>query len=94
MLDYWAAPIEALKSGKGDCEDYAIAKYMTLISMGIGAENLRITYVKATDFGQAHMVLAYYETLNEVPLILDNLNSNILPATKRPDLIPVYGFNG
>jgi len=92
--DYWASPIEFLSSNAGDCEDYAIAKYFTLTLMGIPIDRLRIVYVKAANLGQAHMVLAYYEALNQDPLILDNLNPMILPASKRPDLIPVYSFNG
>ena len=40
------------------------------------------------------MVLTYYATKRSVPLVLDNLISEIKPATQRPDLIPVYSFNG
>lgn len=92
--DYWASPIEFLISNAGDCEDFAIAKYFTLKAMGIEIDRLRITYVKAESLGQAHMVLAYYENQGQEPLILDNMNSKILSATKRPDLTPVFSFNG
>jgi len=94
QADYWTSPIELLISNAGDCEDFAIAKYFTLIAMGVEIERLRITYVKSEKRSQAHMVLAYYETSSKDPLILDNLNSKILPATKRPDLTPVFSFNG
>ena len=40
------------------------------------------------------MVLAYYPAPNEEPLILDNINMTILPASQRKDLLPIYGFNG
>lgn len=40
------------------------------------------------------MVLAYYETPGSIPLVLDNLDRQIKPATQRQDLIPVYSFNG
>jgi hypothetical protein len=40
------------------------------------------------------MVLAYYSTPGAEPLILDNLIDGIAPASKRPDLLPVFGFNG
>ncbi|MGB3725236.1 MAG: transglutaminase, partial [Glaciecola sp.] len=53
-----------------------------------------LMYVTATRPRQAHMVLAYYETPTSVPLVLDNLNKRILPASQRRDLIPVYSFNG
>ncbi len=92
--DYWASPVELLSTNGGDCEDYTIAKYFTLKAMGVPAENLRITYVKAVRLNQAHMVLAYYEKPNAEPLILDNMINEILPASKRTDLVPVYSFNG
>ena len=92
--DYWATPVELLATNGGDCEDYSIAKYFTLKTMGVPVEKLRITYVKAIRLNQAHMVLAYYETPGAEPLILDNLISDIKPASKRTDLVPVYSFNG
>lgn len=92
--DYWATPIEFLRKGAGDCEDYALAKYFTLREMGVPASQLRITYVKALQLNQAHMVVAWYATPDAVPLILDNLKTTILPATQRHDLLPVYSFNG
>ncbi|MBJ7223840.1 transglutaminase-like cysteine peptidase [Brenneria sp. L3-3C-1] len=92
--DYWASPIEALRKGAADCEDYAIAKYFTLRHLGVAGEKLRITYVKALRLNKAHMVLTYYPTPTAIPLVLDNLINNIQPATQRTDLLPVYSFNG
>lgn len=95
--DYWATPLEFLVSGAGDCEDFSIAKYFTLLELGVPDEKLLITYVKYTEYGgyeQAHMVLTYYETATSVPLVLDNINKEILPADKRKDLRPIYSFNG
>jgi predicted transglutaminase-like cysteine proteinase len=92
--DYWATPIETLGSNGGDCEDYSIGKYFSLTSLGMDTSKLRITYVKALDYDLAHMVLAYYKTPSSEPLILDNINKTILPASQRMDLLPVYSFNG
>ena len=92
--DYWATPVELLVTNGGDCEDYSIAKYVTLRAMGVPDDQLRITYVKALELNQAHMVLAWYETPDSEPLILDNLINEIRPASRRPDLEPVYSFNG
>lgn len=92
--DYWATPVELLARNAGDCEDYAIAKYFTLIAQGVDEDKLQISYVKAVELGQAHMVLAYYETPESIPLILDNIDPLIKPADQRPDLEPVYSFNG
>jgi len=92
--DYWATPVEFLSTNGGDCEDFSIAKYFTLRELGVPDEKLRITYVKALRLNQAHMVLAYYETPDSDPLILDNLIGKIRPASRRHDLLPVYSFNG
>lgn len=93
MEDYWATPVESLGSLAADCEDYAIAKYLTLKELGIPIDRLRITYVRALRLNEAHMVLAYYPTPDADPLILDNLNPVIRPASQRTDLEPVYSFN-
>jgi predicted transglutaminase-like cysteine proteinase len=100
--DYWATPVELLVHDRGDCEDYAIAKYFTLKKLGVAAEKLRVVYVHVDERtrrtragnglndGFAHMVLGYYETPTSSPLILDNLTRAIKPASERPDLKPVY----
>ncbi|MDI4633905.1 transglutaminase-like cysteine peptidase [Pelomonas sp. V22] len=93
--DYWASPLEALSKGAGDCEDYAIAKYFSLVSAGVAESRLRMVYVRAMLDGkpEAHMVLAYYAKPESVPLILDNLQGEVKPASQRPDLAPVFSFN-
>jgi predicted transglutaminase-like cysteine proteinase len=92
--DHWATPVETLETNGGDCEDFAIAKYMTLMAMGVSEEKLRLTYVKALRLNQAHMVLTYLATPASEPLVLDNLIPTIKPASQRPDLLPVYSLNG
>ncbi len=97
--DYWATPLELMGERAGDCEDYTIAKYLSLLQLGIANEQLRLIYVKAQIGGaqskifQAHMVLGYYPTPNAIPLILDSLLNTIEPASNRPDLRPVFSFN-
>lgn len=97
--DYWATPLETLGRGEGDCEDFAIAKYVTLKLLGIPSEKMRMTYVKARIGGpqsaivQAHMVLSYYPAPDDEPLVLDNLISDIRPASRRNDLTMIFGFN-
>ena len=96
QADYWATPLETLALGAGDCEDFSIAKYVTLLELGIPAHALRLVYVKAIRPGlapQAHMVLAWYETPGSSPMILDNINTLLLPAEQRGDLKPVFSFN-
>ncbi len=92
--DYWATRMEFLGKGAGDCEDFVIAKYFTLKQLGVPTKKLFFTYVKSIKLRQAHMVLTYYKKTTSIPLVLDNINKKILPATLRNDLIPVYSFNG
>ncbi|WP_420554168.1 transglutaminase-like cysteine peptidase [Neptuniibacter marinus] len=92
--DYWATPVEFLITNGGDCEDFSIAKYYTLKELGVPVEKMNLAYVKALEYNQAHMVLTYYPKQSAIPLVLDNINGTILPASKRPDLLHVYSFNG
>jgi len=95
VVDYWASPLETLARGAGDCEDFAIAKYFTLVASGVSQKKLRLVYVRAMDLGLAvpHMVLAYYPTPDADPWVLDNLVPGLRPASARPDLTPVFSFN-
>lgn len=92
--DYWATPLEFIGADGGDCEDFAIAKFFTLLALGVPENKMRITYVKALQLNQYHMVLAFYPQPNSVPLILDNLIGDIRRADVRTDLLPIYSFNG
>lgn len=99
VVDYWASPLEALSKGAGDCEDYAIGKYFALQAAGVPVSRMRLVYVRAMinqrglQVSQAHMVLAYYASPLADPLILDNLVEDVLPASRRTDLTPVFSFN-
>lgn len=97
--DYWATPLETLSQRRGDCEDFAIAKYFTLLKAGVPPSRLRLVYAKVFQNGtgsttsQAHMVLAYYSRPDRSPVILDNLSADVVPASTRTDLMPIFSFN-
>ena len=97
--DYWATPLEFMGRNAGDCEDFSIAKYITLLHMGVPNAKLRMIYVRARIGGagstksEAHMVLGYYANPADEPMVLDNLITNIRPASSRADLSPVFSFN-
>lgn len=94
--DYWATPLEFMGRGAGDCEDFSIAKYITLQMMGIKNEHLRLSYVRYKVGATppiAHMVLGYYPEPTSEPLILDNMISSVRLASMRTDLTPVFSFN-
>jgi len=84
--DYWATPKEFLITGYGDCEDYAIIKYYSLIKLGFDEKKLFITTVREKYSGGYHMVLSYFKNKNQSPLILDNLSFKVLNLKTRKDL--------
>ncbi len=91
--DYWATPKEFLLQGHGDCEDYAIAKYFTLLELGIKKENLYFSVVSVKGSKSLHMVLLYVEDKNQTPLVMDNLSSKVIFFNQRKDLTPNFAFN-
>ena len=91
--DYWATPAETIGSNGADCEDFTIAKYFLLKELGVPIARMRLTYVKSLRLNQPHMVLAYYARPDAEPLVLDNLEDTVRPASQRRDLLPVYSFN-
>lgn len=91
VTDHWQTQAESLKLGKGDCEDYALAKYQALKDLGVPEKELHVFYVKNRN-NIAHMVLLHTDSQNRSQ-VLDNESSLVLPLDKRKDLRPVYGFN-
>lgn len=99
VKDYWATPLEFIAKNGGDCEDFAIAKYFTLRKLNVTGSKLCLTYVRAYSTTKKltiipHLVLTYYPGPDVDPLVLDNLMADILPASRRTDLIPTYSFDG
>jgi predicted transglutaminase-like cysteine proteinase len=88
--DYWATPLEFLRHS-GDCEDYAIAKYVTLRQLGFSPEQLRLVVVRDVIRDLAHAVLAVY--VDEEVYILDNLTKAVLPQARIRQYVPYYSVN-
>ena len=84
--DHWASPKEFLTKGYGDCEDYVIIKYATLLKLGFDANKLYLTTVHELYTGGYHMVLSYFKEGLKSPLILDNLSFRVLELRKRKDI--------
>lgn len=89
--DYWASPIETLTKGAGDCEDYVLLKYFSLLISGVDQSKLKLLYGRTSY--SAHMVLLYYECASCDPLILDNLIDEINPLSARINITPVFTFD-
>jgi predicted transglutaminase-like cysteine proteinase len=91
--DYWMTPKEFLTIGRGDCEDYVIIKYFTLIKLGFDKKKLFFTTVYENHTNGYHMVLSYFKNKNKSPLILDNLSFKILSLKERKDLRADFFIN-
>jgi predicted transglutaminase-like cysteine proteinase len=91
VVDRWSAPLETLGSGRGDCEDYAIAKYVALGEAGIGENDLRLVIVRDLGLGEDHAVLAVRD--GEKWLVLDNRRLVLLKDGELQRTEPLFALN-
>ena len=94
--DYWATPGEFM-ARFGDCEDYAILKYLSLRRLGWKEKSLRVVAVKDLNLKIGHAVLVVFfkhpKTGQMLPLLLDNQIKKIVPANKVRHYQPVFSLN-
>lgn len=88
--DFWETPVELLRYG-GDCEDYAVAKYMALQALGVAVADMRVDVVDDRQLGVTHAVLLV--AADDDAYVLDNLTDEILPLEQTPFYRPVYAIN-
>ncbi|MBL8708451.1 MAG: transglutaminase-like cysteine peptidase [Rhodospirillaceae bacterium] len=90
LEDYWATPYQFLRKN-GDCEDYAIAKFMVLKALGVPMEDMRVVALQDLNLGVGHAVLVVYD--GDSPLLLDNQIKTVVPANTVKHYQPVYSIN-
>ena len=88
--DYWATPRQFFRK-HGDCEDYAIAKYLSLRALGVPIEDMRIVVLQDLNLGIPHAVLVVY--LGEEAFVLDNQIRQVVSAKQIFHYKPVYSIN-
>jgi predicted transglutaminase-like cysteine proteinase len=94
--DYWATPLSTFALRAGDCEDYAIAKYVALREIGFSTSDLRLVIVQDNESHQGHAVTAVrFHAVTAVRfegrwLVLDNLRSIIREDTEISRLTPLF----
>jgi predicted transglutaminase-like cysteine proteinase len=84
----WSSVLDILKSGSGDCRDYAIAKYAALLKAGVPPDRLRLIIVHKTGSPEYHMVAGVFE--DGQWLLLDNLTMLLVKDTDRRDYAPNF----
>jgi predicted transglutaminase-like cysteine proteinase len=88
--DYWATPFEFMANG-GDCEDFAISKFVSLRLLGVSADDMRIAVVYDHEMKMPHAVLAVYH--GDQTYILDNQEKSVKPSAKITRYDPIYSIN-
>ena len=83
--DRWSAPIDTFASGRGDCEDYAIAKYVALTEIGVAKEDVRLLIVRNIHARTDHALLAVRH--EDRWLLLDNRHFALVDAAEATDFV-------
>lgn len=89
--DYWATPMEFLARG-GDCEDYALAKYLSLRALGFAKEDMRLAIVYDHEMRMPHAVLVVYH--DNAAQILDNQSKEVQESDELVERYkPIYSIS-
>jgi len=91
VLDRWSAPLTTLATGRGDCEDYAIAKYVALHEAGVADDDLRLVIVHDLVSGEDHAVTA--TRVDAKWIMLDNRHLRMVEDTAMPRVLPLFAFD-
>jgi predicted transglutaminase-like cysteine proteinase len=89
--DRWSAPLATFATGKGDCEDYAIAKYVALTEAGFPPDDLQLVLVRDSGVRQDHALLA--ARLDGQWLILDSRRSDLMDDSEASSFTPLFAIN-
>jgi predicted transglutaminase-like cysteine proteinase len=88
VIDHWSTPLVTLASGRGDCEDYAIAKYVALTEAGVAADDVRLVIVHDLAAGEDHAVVTV--RLEGKWLVLDNRRLLLRDANEFTGAVPLF----
>lgn len=89
--EFWATPLQTFVAGVGDCEDYAIAKYVALKMSGVAAKDLRLVVVRDHAVNDYHAVVAVYR--RDRWYILDNRTMTIRIDSDIAEFSPLFSLD-
>lgn len=92
VADYWAPAAQTLSRGRGDCEDFAIAKLQLLRSAGFADKDLYLVILHDVARRADHAVLV--ARAEGRLLVLDNGTSRIVDSAMISDYRPIFTFSG
>jgi predicted transglutaminase-like cysteine proteinase len=90
--DRWSSPLETFTTGRGDCEDYAIAKYVALTAAGVAAEDVRLVIIHDVAVGQDHAIVA--TRLDGKWIMLDNRWLRLVVDADMRQIVPMFVLDG
>jgi predicted transglutaminase-like cysteine proteinase len=91
VTDRWSAPLATLTTGRGDCEDYAIAKYVALREAGVAEADVRLVIVRDLANGEDHAIVA--ARADDKWIMLDNRRLTLLEDSAMPHVLPLFAFD-
>jgi predicted transglutaminase-like cysteine proteinase len=86
--DRWSGPLETFTTGRGDCEDYAIAKYVALRAAGLAEDDVKLVVIRDTAAEEDHAVVAV--RLDDGWVVLDNRWLALVHDNEIWDAIPLF----
>ena len=92
VADRWSAPLETFTTERGDCEDYAIAKYVALSATGVSQQDIRLVVVRDNAARKSHAVVAV--RLDGDWVILDNRWLALLRDREMWRATPLFELDG
>ena len=90
VVDRWSAPLATLTTGRGDCEDYAIAKYVALTAAGVSEDDVKLIIVRDLAAAEDHAVVA--TRLDDKWIVLDNRRLTLLEDVEMPRVLPLFAL--
>lgn len=91
VADRWTSPLATLASGRGDCEDYAILKYVALRDAGVATEDLKLVLVRDMAVRQDHAVLMV--RVDRRWLVLDNRSAMLFETADVRHFMPLFAID-
>ncbi len=91
VADHWSAPLATFESGRGDCEDYAIAKYVALHEAGMAESELRLVIVRDLKNDTDHAVVAAH--VDDTWVVLDNRRMALTEDRAMAQVMPLFALD-
>ncbi len=91
VSDHWNTPADTLSTGRGDCKDYAVAKYVALLEAGIAEDDVSLVILRDLTVGENHAVVAV--RLDGDWIVLDNRWFALVEDVETRRVVPLFVLN-